>query len=199
MKTIKITFISFISAMLLSSVSKSDDLIHYSENGSIQGRYQCDEINVHQSPHQDTLICSKTPKIALNVHFKQILNDSDYQACSRNRDCVLIENDRDPNWFPVALYGIPDASFGRYARGSSCVRIQETVPKATTWAKESWKLCTNDPYIELAYTFALGHKHENIDRRFKDDTTKRVCFGDVLNRYKNGRYWTDNCIFVRQK
>ena len=196
----KKTLLLFISAFaIFANALNAEELIRYSDNGNILERYQCDKIAVHESSNQDTLICAKRPKVALNTQFRKILTNADYQNCSQNSDCVVIENNRDPNWSPVALYGIPDAFFGRHAKGRSCVRIQETVPNSTTWAKENWRLCTNNPNIELAYTYALGHPNEGVDRRFKKASTKRACFDRVLKGYQHRRFWTDNCIFVRYK
>lgn len=197
----KSTLLFWCCAVLLpfSNSISAEEIIRYSDNGNILGRYHCDKIAVHESSQQDTIICAKKPKIALNVQFKKIFDEKDYRHCKRNVNCVVIQNERDPNWSPVALYGIPDAVFGRFAKGRSCVRILETVPRSTSWVKEDWKLCTNNPHIELAYTYALGHQNEGVDRRFKDRSTKRVCFNEVLKGYQNGRFWTDNCIFVRQK
>jgi len=185
--------------MLIVCSLKAEELIRYGENGNILGRYDCDKVAVHESSHQNTIICSTKPKIAINIQLRQIFNNREYQNCSRDVNCVVLENNRDPNWSPVALYGIPNATFGRYANGNSCIRIQETVPNSTTWARETWRLCTDSPDIELGYTYALGHSNEGLAKRFKDRSSKRTCFADVLRGYPNQRFWVDNCIFVRQK
>ena len=131
--------------------------------------------------------------------MRRIFNNRDYESCNRDRNCVLIANNRDENWPTLALYGIPDATFGRYENGRSCAQIQESVPRSTTWARDTWQLCTNNPNIELAYTYAYGHSNEGLNKRFKAPSVQRVCFGNVLRGYVNQKYWTDNCIFVRQK
>ena len=199
MKNPLLFLISVIATFSSANTLNAEELIRYSDNGNILGRYQCDKIAVHQSSDQDTLICAKQQKVALNIQLRKILSKSDYSKCFRNSDCTVIENKRDPNWLPVALYGIPGAFFGRFAKGRSCARIQETVPNSTTWAKDNWQLCTNDPDIELAYTYALDHSNEGVAKRFKDASSKRACFTRVLERYKNHRSWTDNCIFARYK
>jgi len=190
---------SIVMSFFAANTLNAEELIRYSDKGDILGRYQCDAITVRESAQQDELICSKRPQIALNITLKKILNQSGFVKCFTNPNCVVIGNKRDPNWRPVALYGLPDASFGRLKKGSSCARIQETVPDSTSWAKDNWQLCTNHPDLEIAYTYALGHPNEGLAKRFKDESTQRVCFNRVLERYKHHRYWTDNCIFVRQK
>lgn len=176
-----------------------DDLIHYDHQGNIAGRYACDKVHVHQSPHQDTLICKKTPKRPLKVSLAPVEGDYEAKQCADDRMCVLIVNPRDPSWLPLRLDGVPDASFGPNAQGKSCVRIQEPKPHKKSWARDVIKLCTNNPNVELAYTFALGYQHENIAQRFKQADAKRVCFDQALRGYKGQRFWTDNCLFVRYR
>ncbi len=183
----------------LINLTYADELIQYGDNGSILGRMQCDKISVHDSLHQSTIICTKTPKVDLNIEFVPLRTDSDYRSCFRDRNCVVIDNDNDPAWRPIALYGIPEATFGINARGSSCVRIRETKPRFATWEKDIWKLCTNDPQIELSYTYSYGYKNDGIERRFKQRDARKACFGEVLRGYEYRKFWTDNCIFVRQK
>lgn len=197
--------IKIISSVLMSStllaigLTHADEIIQYNDSGNILGRLQCDEVAVHNSSHQSTLICKKTPKVNLSVEFSPLRSDSDYRSCLRDQNCVVIDNENDPAWRPVALYGIPKATFGRSARGSSCVLIRETKPRYTSWDKGGWKLCTTDPRIELGYTYAYGYKKNDVEKRFKRKNVTKACFGEILRAYEYRKFWTDNCIFVRQK
>lgn len=200
MKTIiTIAFVLISSVFFLTNISHAEELIHYSDNGSIIKRLQCNEIAIHDSSHQSTLVCTKTPRAALNIQFVRLRGDSEYRSCRQNRNCVVIDNTNDPAWRPIALYGVPDATFGQNIQGNSCVRIHETKPRGTSWAKDSWKLCTNNPNVELAYTYANGHKEGVVATRFKRKGAKKICFDEVLGRYQYRQFWVDNCLFVRQK
>ena len=187
------------SSLLLTNFVHADEIIQYNDSGNILGRLQCDKVTVHDSSHQSTLICAKTPKVDLRVGFVPLRTDSEYRSCLRNQGCVIIDNKDDPSWRPIALRGIPKATFGRNARGNSCVRIRETKPRFTSWDRDVWNLCTTDPQIELAYTYSDGYKNDNIEKRFKRRNVRKVCFSEILRDYQYREFWTDNCIFVRQK
>ena len=183
----------------LGSVTVADELIQYSDNGSILSRYDCDKVSVHDSSQQSTIICKKSPKLVIDVQLVKLFSDLDYRSCVRDRKCVVIDNNRDPSWSAIAIYGIPDAVFGPNAQGRSCVRIRETKPRFSSWAKDTLKLCTDHPRLELAYTYAYGYKNDGVPNRFKKKGVKRTCFGEVLRDYPYQKYWTDNCLLVRHK
>ncbi len=181
------------------NVSVADELIQYSDNGSILSRYNCDKVSIHDSAQQSTLICKKVPKLTLDVQLVKLFSDLDYRSCVRDRRCVVVDNRRDPSWSAIAIYGIPDAIFGPNAQGRSCVRIRETKPRYSSWETDAMKLCTDHPQVELAYTYAYGYKNDGVPNRFKKKNVKRVCFGEVLRDYPYQKFWKDNCLFVRQK
>lgn len=185
---------------VVQTVTIADELVHHNNKGQVINQYQCDKVSVYKSVQQDTLICAKKARIAMNYLSMRVINDSsNVRHCQNDKNCVILDNQRDPHWTPIALYGIPDAVFGRNANGASCAVIRESKPADGTWASSSWRLCTNDPNVELAYTYALGYQHENVASRFKDKHAKRVCFDDVLRGYKYREFWKDNCIFIRRK
>ena len=178
----------------------ADEVVHYNDRGRVVNQYQCDSVNTHQSARQDTLVCSRDKRIPTSIRglsMNVIQGEVDARNCQRNRNCVVINNPRDPHWIPIALTGIPDAIFGRNAGGKSCAVIRESKPSESTWASQLWRLCTNSPNVEIAYTYALGHSNENVDRRFKTKQARQVCFSDVLQGYKHRKFWKDNCIFIR--
>lgn len=200
MKNNKLIWLMAALILLMSmAANAAQQIIRYDERGNILSRHQCDDVSIHGSAYQDTFICQKKPREELNVQLRLIESDKQYRECRYQRDCVIIENLDDPDWSPVALYGVPDAEFGKNMTGKSCVRVRETRPKSSSWNRQTLNLCSNDTNIELAYTFALSRSHENIPARFKQSDAKRVCFDQVLANYKYKQFWPDNCIFVRYK
>jgi len=200
MQIVKLFYLTFLTFCLLviNSAAIADEIVHYDNKGRALNQYQCDKVSDHKSARQDTLVCTRNKAVRVNDLTMQVIrNANDERRCKQNRNCVVIDNQRDPHWVPIALTGIPDAVFGRNASGGSCAVIRESKPAGITWDSAQWRLCTNNPSIDIAFTYALGYSNENVDRRFKTKKARRVCFGDVLRNYKYREFWKDNCIFIR--
>lgn len=184
--------------LVVHNLTIADELIHYDNKGRAVNQYQCDKVSTHKSTHQDTLVCSRKGGADINnLSMTVIRNIEEAKNCKKDRNCVVIDNPRDPHWIAIALRGIPDAVFGPNIGGGSCAVIRESKPAESTWASKIWRLCTDNPKVDIAYTYALGYSNENVDPRFKAKGAKRVCFVDVLRSYKFRKYWKDNCIFIR--
>ena len=106
--------ITSLSLLLAQATVFADELVHYDNKGRALNQYQCDKVNVHKSSQQDTLVCKRKAKVSIqSLSMQAIRSADDVRRCKQDQNCVVIDNQSDPHWIPVALTGIPDAVFGQ--------------------------------------------------------------------------------------
>ena len=113
MKLIYLTIVA-ISSFLAQGVTIADELIHYDNRGRTLSKYNCDSVSAHESSQQDTLVCTRNKQRATvnSINLKPIHSTEQAKRCERDNNCVVIDNQHDPHWVPIALRGIPNATFG---------------------------------------------------------------------------------------